>query len=85
MTPWSTYTWVDYYDGPLINGLWLNGREYFALWAYTKPKGAMKLLFEKLPREKATETAERLFFQKWERKFAKEELKKQNKQARLLT
>ena len=45
----------------------------------TNKKAAIKILLEKLPRDKASEVAERCFFRKWERKFEEEEHKKEKK------
>ncbi|MGA2505880.1 MAG: hypothetical protein ABSF80_00190 [Chitinispirillaceae bacterium] len=78
---WKQIQSVDYFDVPIIGGIMFgpdaNKGLAFNFYSFTNTKAAIKILLEKLPRDKASEAADRCFFQKWERKFEKEEQKKE--------
>jgi hypothetical protein len=81
---WDQIQLVDYFDVPAIGFLSISksGNESVAINVndVNNKKTAIKILLEKLPRDKATEASERCFFQKWERKFEEEEQKNVRKQ-----
>jgi hypothetical protein len=67
--PWGTITCVDYMQTPILKGLFLNGKIYIALFAITNKRKAIRIFLDKLPRQYATEEAEKWFYRKWEKKL----------------
>lgn len=73
---WSNMYEIDYADSPIWNGLFIDSDKrgfYINFYLLTNKKKAIRILLEKLPRDKATIAAEEKFFLKWENKFHKEE------------
>ena len=76
---WADIKNIDYLNSPIWNGLefYYHNKKGFRIsfLLFTNKKKAIKILLEKLPRNNISPNAMKYFFEKWERKLAKEEIK----------
>ena len=76
---WSEINHIDFVSSPIINSLFIDANTKKGVTIdfrfLTNKKKGIEILLKNLPRDKATLSAEKKFFERWERKLTKEKFK----------